>query len=158
MIAPGAGPQKVRRDTLGRGDSIAYPAGWVHYQLNDGCSNATALLVWNAVHSGGVNNVAQQLGALPDEGEGDYKGALFPRGKGPRQGFWLRDAECARRCGLETEAGGGRSPRRPRPRRPLAAAAVVARWTRRSPRDGDDDGETTETAGPRTRPRFQNQC
>jgi hypothetical protein len=107
MIAPGAGPQKVRRDTLGRGDSIAYPAGWVHYQLNDGCSNATALLVWNAVHSGGVNNVAQQLGALPDEGEGDYKGALFPRGKGPRQGFWLRDAECARRCGLETEAGGG---------------------------------------------------
>lgn len=105
MIAPGAGPQKVRRDTLGRGDSIAYPAGWVHYQLNDGCTNATALLVWNAVHSGGVNNVPQQLGALPDDGE-DYKGALFPRGKGPRQGFWLRDAECSRRCGLDlTEKG-----------------------------------------------------
>lgn len=100
MIAPGAGSQQVRRDTLRRGDSVAYPAGWVHYQLNDGCKNATALLVWNAVHSGGVNNVLQQIGAL-DLG---YKDSAFAWGRGPRQGFWLRDAECARRCGLD---GGG---------------------------------------------------
>lgn len=105
MIAPGAGESRVREDTLRHGESIAYPAGWVHLQLNDGCHNATALLVWNAVHSGGVNNVAQQLGAIRDVG--GYSAAVFPRGRGPRQGYWLRDAECARRCGLDDGAGVG---------------------------------------------------
>jgi hypothetical protein len=103
MVAPGAGGQQVRADVLRRGDSVAYPAGWAHYQLNDGCRNATALLVWNAVHSGGVNNVPQQLRALPE----GYRGAVFGRrgGAAPRAGFWLLDEACAERCGLATPAG-----------------------------------------------------
>jgi hypothetical protein len=102
MIEPGQ-EQRSRQDTLHRGgESIAYPAGWPHYQLNDGCKNATALLVWNAVHSGGVNNVPQQVAALPE----GYKEAAVPRGTGLRQGYWLRDGECARRCGLLEEGEG----------------------------------------------------
>jgi hypothetical protein len=42
------------------------------------------------------------LGALTDDG---YSGAVFPRGHGPRQGYWLRDAECAWRCGLDQGDG-----------------------------------------------------
>lgn len=100
MVAPGAGEQAVRQDVLRHGETVAYPQGWAHYQLNDGCANATALLVWNAVHSGGVNNVPQQLRALPE----GYKGAVFGRrgGAAPRGDFWLRDEACARRCGLES--------------------------------------------------------
>lgn len=101
MIEPGQ-EQRVREDTLRRGDSVAYPGGWAHYQLNDGCKNVTALLVWNAVHSGGVNNVPQQIAALPH----GYREALLPYGgRPPRQGYWLRDPECARRCGLSTTGG-----------------------------------------------------
>lgn len=101
MIEPGQ-EQRVREDTLRHGESVAYPQGWVHMQQNDGCKNVTALLVWNAVHSGGVNNVPQQIAALPR----GYREALLPcGGRPPRQAYWLRDPDCARRCGLSTSGG-----------------------------------------------------
>ena len=58
--------------------------------------NTTAVLVWNAVASGGVVNAAAALDAFPSS----YTGAAFVEPLPPAAGFWARDAVCAKRCKL----------------------------------------------------------
>ena len=38
---------KTRTDIVQPGQSIAFPAGWLHLQLNDNCAPLDAVLVWH---------------------------------------------------------------------------------------------------------------
>ena len=82
------------RVALAPGDSVLYPRGWPHYQLNPSCTQpATYHAVFPAQSAGTINLVAN-LGAAPAA----YLESAFaapPVGKG----IWVLDAECERRCG-----------------------------------------------------------
>ena len=65
-------------------------------QTNKKGFNTSAVLVWNAVGSGGVINAAAALDALPAA----YTDVAFVQPLPPVAGFWVRDAACAKRCKL----------------------------------------------------------
>jgi len=79
--------------------SARYPAGWIHNQLNSNCEPLDAVLVWNAVNSGGTVNVPAVLATFDPAYENvAWQGGIPPANGGP--GEWVVDAACAARCGL----------------------------------------------------------
>lgn len=98
--APGGGNQLLTV-IIQPGQSITYPAGYMHYQFNDNCDPIDAVLVWNAVSSGGTNNAPQQMAALPVSFTNAAYTSPLPAPAGGA-GTWVVDAACAARCGLPT--------------------------------------------------------
>ena len=73
--------------------------GWLHLQLNDNCAPLDAVLVWNAVNSGGTINVPAAISTFdPAYSAVAWQGGLPPFKGGAGQ--WVVDAGCAARCGL----------------------------------------------------------
>ena len=96
--AGGAGGGGLSRtDVVAPGQSIAFPAGWLHLQLNDNCAPLDAVLVWNAVSSGGTTNLAQAAFSLdPAWGRVAFAAPL----PAPAATNWIVDPTCAARCGI----------------------------------------------------------
>jgi hypothetical protein len=89
----------TRTDQIAPGQSLTYPAGWVHLQLNDNCASLDAVAVFNAVNSGGTANVPSTVAAIgPAYDSVAWVGGLPPAAGGAGQ--WVLDAGCAARCGL----------------------------------------------------------
>ena len=88
-----------RTDVVAPGQSISFPAGWTHLQLNDNCSPLDAVLVWNAVNSGGTTNLAQASYSFdPAWGQVGFVTPL----PAPAATNWVVDPTCAARCGITT--------------------------------------------------------
>ena len=88
---------KTRTDIVQPGQSIAFPAGWLHLQLNDNCAPLDAVLVWNAVDSGGTTNVPQALATFDAAYTNVAWVAPLPA---PQPTNWVIDPTCAARCGI----------------------------------------------------------
>ena len=82
------------RVALAPRDSVLYPRGYPHYQLNPSCTQPATYHTVFAVQNSGTINLVQNLGAVPAA----YLASAFtapPAG----EGLWVLDAECERRCG-----------------------------------------------------------
>lgn len=86
-----------RTDIVAPGQSIAFPAGWLHLQFNDNCAPIDSVLVWNAVNSGGTTNVPQALSTF----DAAYSQVAWVGGlPAPTPTYWVVDPTCAARCGI----------------------------------------------------------
>lgn len=95
MAAPGGG--QSRTDIVAPGQAIAYPAGWLHLQLNDNCQPMESVLVFNAINSGGTFNLPASLSTF-DAAYTDVAWATpLPS---PQPTNWVIDPTCAARCGI----------------------------------------------------------
>lgn len=86
-----------RTDIVAPGQSIAFPGGWLHLQVNDNYTALEAVLVWSGVNSGGTTNVPQALSTL--EPAYSQVGWVAPLpASAPTN--WVVDPTCAVRCGI----------------------------------------------------------
>ena len=86
-----------RTDIVAPGQSIAFPAGWLHLQLNDNCAPLDAILVWSGVNSGGTTNLPQALATFDPA---FAQVGWVPPLPAPAPTYWVVDPTCAARCGL----------------------------------------------------------
>lgn len=104
MISPSnaaAGGNLQRTDVITPGQSLTIPAGYLHLQMNLNCEPLDAVLVWNAVSSGGTINAPQNIAGLPASfTDVAWVTPLPAPAGGP--GTWLVEAGCAAACGLPT--------------------------------------------------------
>lgn len=75
----------------------------MHIQFNDNCSPTEAVLVWNAVNSGGTANIVPSLAAFDPNYINIAWRSPLP-GPGPN---FVVDEVCARRCGINATAING---------------------------------------------------
>lgn len=86
-----------RTDIVAPGQSIVFPAGWLHLQLNDNCTPLDAVLVWNAVSSGGTTNLPQSASTIDPA----YTAVAFVQPlPAPAPTNCVIDPTCAQRCGI----------------------------------------------------------
>lgn len=97
MAQPSSAGGLSRTDIVAPGQSIAYPAGWLHLQLNDNCEPIDTVLVFNAVGSGGTSNVPQALSTF----DAAYTQVAWVTPlPAPQPTNWVVDPTCAARCGI----------------------------------------------------------
>ena len=90
-------PGLRRTDIVAPGQSIVFPAGWLHLQLNDNCTPLDAVLVFNAVSSGGTTNLPQAAFTI----EPAYAAVAFVQPlPAPAPTNWVIDPTCANRCAI----------------------------------------------------------
>ena len=95
MAQPSSAGGLSRTDIVAPGESIAYPAGWLHLQLNDNCEPIDTVLVFNAVGSGGTSNVPQALSTF----DAAYTQVAWVTPlPAPQPTNWVVDPTCAARC------------------------------------------------------------
>lgn len=74
---------------------------WLHLQLNENCSPLDAVLVWNAVNSGGTTNLPQAAFSLDPA----YNAVAFVTPlPAPAPSNWVLDFACAARCGINVNS------------------------------------------------------
>ena len=101
MQEPSNAGGKQRTDVVAPGQSIVFPAGWLHLQLNDNCAPLDTLLVFNAVKSGGTSNLPQAIYSLdPAYNQVAFVSPL----PAPAPTNWVVDPTCAARCGISSTA------------------------------------------------------
>ena len=98
MAEPSSTGGLSRTDLIAPGQSITYPAGWLHIQHNDNCEPLDTVLVFNAVNSGGTTNLPQALSTF-DANYTSQIGWVAPV-PAPAPTFWVVDPACAARCGI----------------------------------------------------------
>lgn len=101
-----AGGGKARTDSVAPGQSIVFPVGWLHLQLNDNCQPLEAVLVWNAVDSGGTTNLPQAAFSLDPAYNQVAFVAPLPA---PAPTNWVVDPTCAARCGINVTSSASSS-------------------------------------------------
>lgn len=95
MAAPGGG--QSRTDIVAPGQAIAYPAGWLHLQLNDNCQPIESVVVFNNINSGGTFNLPQSLSSF----DAAYTSVAWVTPlPSPQPTNWVIDSTCAARCGI----------------------------------------------------------
>jgi hypothetical protein len=89
----------TRTDIVAPGQSVVFPAGWLHLQLNDNCTPLDAVLVSNAVNFGGTTNLPQAASTISPA----YAAVAFVQPlPAPAPTNWVIDPACAQRCGINS--------------------------------------------------------